>query len=185
VYLLAPEIQKQNYFGARHTLNKKWWTGTTGISPLDDIIKNKIVKYAYTHHIERLMYLGAFMLMLGVAPSQVYNIFMEWTIDAYDWVMVPNIYGMSQFADGGRVMKRPYFSSSNYILKMSNYKRGTWCADWDAVYYAFLNRHRAKFAKNYFYAGQIHNWTSKTATQRATIRTRAAQICTMLTSTKK
>lgn len=185
VYLLAPEIQKQNYFGAHRKLNKKWWTGTTGIAPIDDIIKNKIIKYAYTHHIERLMYLGAFMLMLGVAPLQVYNIFMEWTIDAYDWVMIPNIYGMSQFADGGRVMKRPYFSSSNYILKMSNYKRGTWCAEWDAIYYAFLSRHRSIFAKNYFYAGQIHNWTSKTATQRQDIQKRAAQIAASLTSIKK
>lgn len=171
VYLLRPQIANTNFFKARHKLNiRKWWTGATDIAPIDDIIRNKICKYAYAHHIERLMYLGAFMMMIGTAPTAVYQIFMEWTIDAYEWVMVPNIYGMSQFADGGQVMRRPYFSSSNYILKMSNYKRGPWCEQWDAVYYTFLERNKKFFAKNYFYAGQIANWTKKTAAQKAEIR---------------
>jgi deoxyribodipyrimidine photolyase-related protein len=125
IYILKPEINKLNFFGGTRRLNmEKWWMGTTGIMPIDDIIKNKIVKYAYVHHIERLMYLGAFMMMLGVRPNDIYKIFMEWTIDAYEWVMVPNIYGMSQFADGGKVMRRPYLSSSNYIIKMSDYGTG-------------------------------------------------------------
>ena len=49
---------------------------------------------------------------------------MEFYIDAYDWVMVPNVYGMSQFADGGLMSTKPYISGSNYILKMSDYKKG-------------------------------------------------------------
>jgi deoxyribodipyrimidine photolyase-related protein len=184
IYLLKPDIAKQNFFKARRHLNvKKWWTGTTGIDPLDDIIQNKIVKYAYAHHIERLMYLGAFMMMLDITPKAVYQIFMEWTIDAYEWVMVPNIYGMSQFADGGQVMRRPYFSSSNYIRNMSNYKRGEWCGKWDAVYYAFLDRHKKFFAKNYFYAGQIVNWNNKTPTEKATMRQLASELAKKITST--
>jgi deoxyribodipyrimidine photolyase-like uncharacterized protein len=90
------------------------------------------------------MLLGNFMLICQIKPKDIYRIFMEWTIDSYDWVMVPNVYGMTQFADGGLMMTRPYFSSSNYILKMSNYKKSTkadnkWWDIWDAIYYDFIN----------------------------------------------
>jgi deoxyribodipyrimidine photolyase-related protein len=155
IYLLYPEISKKNFFKNTRKLNEKWWLGTTGIDPIDDIIKNKIVKYAYTHHIERLMYLGAFMLILCVHPDEVFRIFMEWTIDAYEWVMIPNIYGMSQFADGGYVMHRPYLSSSNYVLKMSNYKKSDWCDKWTSLYYNFLLKNNKFFSKSYSYAGQF------------------------------
>jgi deoxyribodipyrimidine photolyase-related protein len=93
--------------------------------------------------------------MSQIDPKEVYRYFMEWSIDAYEWVMVPNIFGMSQYADGGIMMKRPYFSSSNYILKMSNYKRGEWCAVWDAAYYEFLKKNKAFFKNNYFYANSL------------------------------
>lgn len=171
IYILAPEIQNKNFFKNTKKLSDKWWGSRTnerketshnsisnngiGIEPIDDIIQNKIIKYAYAHHIERLMYLGSYMLMSGIHPKEVYRIFMEWTIDAYEWVMIPNIYGMSQFADGGAMMKRPYISSSNYILKMSNYKRGDWCKKWDDLYYSFLQKHRLFFKKNYFYANSL------------------------------
>ena len=39
---------------------------------------------------------------------------MELFIDGYDWVMVPNVYGMSQFADGG-LMSTKHIISSNYL----------------------------------------------------------------------
>jgi len=90
---------------------------------MDEMIK-KCEKYAYLHHIERLMYVGNFMLLARVNPNEAYRWFMEYFIDSYDWVMVPNVYGMTQFADGGIMMTRPYFSSSNYIQKMSNFKKG-------------------------------------------------------------
>jgi deoxyribodipyrimidine photolyase-related protein len=73
---------------------------------------------------------------------------MELYIDAYDWVMVPNVYGMSQFADGGLMSTKPYISSSNYVKKMSNYKKGDWEQTWDALYWRFINKHRETFAKN-------------------------------------
>mgnify|MGYP001363089048 FL=1 len=73
---------------------------------------------------------------------------MEFFIDAYDWVMVPNVYGMSQFSDGGLLATKPYISGSNYILKMSDYKRGDWCKVWDALYWRFINKNRLFFKKN-------------------------------------
>ncbi|MDZ4150809.1 MAG: hypothetical protein U1E01_06960, partial [Methylicorpusculum sp.] len=73
--------------------------------------------------------------------------FMELFIDSYDWVMVPNVYGMSQYADGGLMTTKPYFSSSNYILKMSNYKKGDWSDLWDALYWHFIVKKGTIFEK--------------------------------------
>ena len=73
---------------------------------------------------------------------------MELFIDAYDWVMVPNIYGMSQFSDSGLMSTKPYISGSNYILKMSNYKKDNWCFKWDALYWNFIDTKRDFFLKN-------------------------------------
>lgn len=74
--------------------------------------------------------------------------FMELFIDAYDWVMVPNVYGMSQYAAGGLMSTKPYISSSNYILKMSDHKKGQWCEIWDALYWCFIEKHRENFLAN-------------------------------------
>jgi deoxyribodipyrimidine photolyase-related protein len=73
---------------------------------------------------------------------------MEMFVDSYDWVMVPNVYGMSQFADGGLLATKPYISGSNYILKMSDYKKGDWCPIWDSLYWGFVDRNREFFRKN-------------------------------------
>ncbi|ADO67182.1 putative photolyase [Cafeteria roenbergensis virus] len=167
VYLIYLEegdkIKQMNFLNHTNKLSNKWWEGNTGILPLDDIIK-KIVNYAYAHHIERLMYLGNFLLISQVDPNEVYRIFMEWTIDSYDWVMVPNVYGMSQFSDGGLMMSRTYFSSSNYIQKMSNYKKSAnleWWKIWDALYYNFINKHQKILKKNYATSRQVAHWTKK------------------------
>jgi deoxyribodipyrimidine photolyase-related protein len=73
---------------------------------------------------------------------------MEMFVDAYDWVMVPNVYGMSQYADGGLMTTKPYVSGSNYILKMSDFTKGEWCEIWDALYWRFLYVNREAFIKN-------------------------------------
>lgn len=73
---------------------------------------------------------------------------MELFIDAYDWVMVPNVYGMSLFADGGLMSTKPYISSSNYIKKMSDYKNGDWQTTWDGLFWNFMDKHRAFFKSN-------------------------------------
>ena len=73
---------------------------------------------------------------------------MELFIDAYDWVMFPNIYGMSLHADVVLMTTKPYISGSNYILKMSNYKKDSWCEIWDALYWDFIDKERVFFKKN-------------------------------------
>ena len=126
---------------------KSFYNGTTGIEPFDDSIK-KITKTGYIHHIERLMIVGNLMLLCEIDPDEVYRWFMELSIDSYDWVMVPNVYGMSQFADGGLMSTKPYISGSSYILKMSDYKKGGWCSVWDALFWNFINNHKVFFKKN-------------------------------------
>ena len=139
--------RNQNYWGSTKKIPSSFYDGTTGIYPVDETIKNTI-KYAYCHHIERLMVIGNIMCLLRYNPNDVYKWFMELFIDAYDWVMVPNIYGMSSYADGGLMTTKPYISGSNYILKMSNYKKGEWCNVWDALFWDFIDQEREFFNKN-------------------------------------
>ena len=117
-----------------------FYQGTTGIPPIDDAIK-RALNTGYCHHIERLMLLGNMMLLCGFHPTRIYTWFMELFVDAYDWVMVPNVYGMSQFADGGIFTTKPYLSGSNYVRKMSDYKPGEWCGIWDGLFWSFIHRH--------------------------------------------
>ena len=141
------EERTKNFWNFNRGIPKSFYDATTGIEPVDDTI-NKINSSGYANHIERLMIIGNFMLLCEFNPDQVYRWFMELFIDSYDWVMVPNVYGMSQFADGGLMSTKPYISSSNYILKMSNYKKGNWCEIWDALFWNFMNNHRQFFLKN-------------------------------------
>ncbi|MGB5318272.1 cryptochrome/photolyase family protein [Eudoraea sp.] len=136
-----------NFWGFSKKIPASFYTGNTGIDPLDHTIK-KVLKTGYCNHIERLMVLGNFMLLCEFDPDEVYQWFMELFIDAYDWVMVPNIYGMSQFSDGGLMATKPYISGSNYLMKMSNYKKGEWQEVWDGLFWNFMDKHRAFFTKN-------------------------------------
>jgi deoxyribodipyrimidine photolyase-related protein len=136
-----------NYWKFTRKIPPCFWNGTTGISPIDNTIQ-KILKTGYCHHIERLMVLGNFMLLCEFDPDEVYRWFMEMFIDAYDWVMVPNVYGMTQFADGGLMTTKPYISGSNYLMKMSDYEKGEWQAIWDGLFWRFMHEHRNFFLKN-------------------------------------
>lgn len=141
------EERTKNFFGHSRKIPESFWNGTTGIPPIDDAVK-RLNDTAYNHHIERLMVVGNFMALCEFDPDEVYRWFMEMFIDAYDWVMVPNVYGMSQFADGGIMSTKPYISGSNYILKMSNYSKGPWCEIWDGLFWRFIDLHRDFFLKN-------------------------------------
>jgi deoxyribodipyrimidine photolyase-related protein len=145
--LKGKEERTKNYWGFTRKIPPSFWNGTTGIEPIDDTIK-KVLETGYCHHIERLMVLGNFMLLCEFDPNEVYRWFMELFIDAYDWVMVPNVYGMSQFADGGLMATKPYISGSNYLMKMSDYKKGEWQTIWDGLFWRFMDTHRTFFLQN-------------------------------------
>lgn len=144
----------KNYWGFTRKIPATFWQANTGIAPIDNVIQ-KTLQTGYNHHIERLMVLGNFMLLCEFNPDEVYKWFMEMYIDAYDWVMVPNVYGMTQFADGGLMTTKPYISGSNYLLKMSDYKTTfknvedkKWEAIWDGLFWRFMHVHRQFFVRN-------------------------------------
>lgn len=164
----------QNFWNHKRKIPRSFYDGTTGIPPVDDCIK-KCLKRAYNHHIERLMVLGNFMLLCEFDPNEVYRWFMEMYIDAYDWVMVPNVYGMSQFADGGTFATKPYISSSNYILKMSNYQSGEWQKYWDGLFWNFMDKNRSFFEGNPRLGMLLGNWDKMDGDKKKTHLENAAQ----------
>jgi len=137
----------RNYWGFERKIPEAFYNGTTGIAPVDTVIK-KVLQTGYAHHIERLMVLGNFFLLCEFHPDEVYRWFMELFIDSYDWVMVPNTYGMTQFADGGLMVTKPYISGSNYLMKMGDFAKGPWQEVWDGLFWRFMQVHRDFFLQN-------------------------------------
>ncbi|TKV29097.1 cryptochrome/photolyase family protein [Arthrobacter sp. NamB2] len=145
--LRGREMRTGNTLHLTADLAGGWWTGETGLEPVDSVV-TRILDTAYAHHIERLMVLGNAALLVRARPDSVYEWFMEMFIDAYDWVMVPNVYALSQYAAGTMITTKPYVSGSNYIKKMSDFKDGPWRFSWDALYWEFIGDHRELFARN-------------------------------------
>ncbi|MEM1409477.1 MAG: cryptochrome/photolyase family protein, partial [Pseudomonadota bacterium] len=144
---LGVKMRTTNYWKHTRSIPESFWTGETGITPIDDAIK-RTLKTGYCHHIERLMLLGGFMFLCEFDPDEIYRWFMEMFVDAYDWVMVTNVYAMSQNADGGLITTKPYFSGSSYVKKMSNHKPGDWCEIWDGLYWRWIIQHADELEKN-------------------------------------
>jgi deoxyribodipyrimidine photolyase-related protein len=151
------EIRNGNYWKFDRPLPASFYDGTTGIPPIDRVIR-QLLDDGYCHHIERLMVLGNFMLLCRIRPDDVFRWFMEMFVDSYDWVMVPNVYGMSQFADGGTFTTKPYISGSNYLLKMSDEPKGPWCQVWDGLFWTFIGDHTPFFLKNPRLSMMARNW---------------------------
>ena len=148
IYQEKGEFQKtSNFWKHKNKLSKSWYDGTTGIAPLDDCI-NTTIKDGYHHHIPRLMVISNIMNMCEVDPNEIYKWFMEMYIDSSEWVMIPNVYGMATYSDGGLMSTKPYTCGSNYLLKMSNYKKGEWCDVVDGLYWRFTEKHRSFYEKN-------------------------------------
>lgn len=166
------ELSKGNFFNNNNKLTKNWYDNSKqkiGIDIIDDLIQ-KTLKYGYLHHIERLMYIGNIMVLLEIEPKDVFKWFQSMFLDSYHVFMYPNVYGMSQHSSGPIMMRKPYFSSSNYIVKMSNYtkhknkynkivngnKELEWFEFWDKLYYQFLRKHKNKLKKIYAFAPIIN-----------------------------
>jgi deoxyribodipyrimidine photolyase-related protein len=146
------DVRTKNFFNHDRDLPESFWQADTDFPPVNQVIK-KTKKTGYAHHIERLMVMANIMTLLEIDPDQVYAWFMEMFIDAYDWVMVPNVFSMGIFADGGVMATKPYVSSSNYLTKMSDWNRDKdnpehWSYQWDALYWRFLDKHRDFLATN-------------------------------------
>lgn len=167
VYVQAGRKQRTtNYWKFNRKIPESFWIGQTGIIPVDHVIQ-KLVKTGYSHHIERLMILGNFMLLCEFDPDEVHRWFMTLYIDAYDWVMVPNVYGMTQFADGGLMTTKPYISGSNYVMKMGRWGKGDWQSIWDGLFWRFLSKHRSFFTQNPRLGMLVGTWDKMDALKQA------------------
>lgn len=120
----------------------------------------------WVHHIPRLMVLGNWALQRGYSPRELTDWFARCFVDGYDWVMVANVVGMSQHADGGAMATKPYASGGAYIDRMSDYckpcrydpkkRRGEDACPFTAGYWYFLDRNRERLAGNFRMAQPLH-----------------------------
>jgi deoxyribodipyrimidine photolyase-related protein len=94
------------------------------------------------------MVLGNLMTLCEIRPDRAHRWFMEMYIDSSEWVMGPNVYGMGLFSDGGIFATKPYICGSNYLLKMSDYRKGDWCDIVDGLYWRFIDKHSDFFSGN-------------------------------------
>lgn len=114
----------------------------TTIPPHIELLLERYRKYGYLTHIERLLFIGSYLLINEIHHRDIYNWYNSFA-DAYEWVMIPNVYGMLLYSN--QMMSRPYIVSSNYIIKMSNIKRNNWSEEYDKLYWIFVKRHKLKF----------------------------------------
>jgi len=124
IYLTKPEMISENYFGFHKQLEDWWYTADCLKEDLPPPVLSAlrtVHTYGYNHHIERLMVLGNWFLLNEYDPKSVYRWFLSMYVDAYEWVMVPNVMGMSQYADGGKTATKPYISGGNYLQKMGHW----------------------------------------------------------------
>lgn len=140
-----PAVQRT--FPHHRRLTPAWEKAATGLPPVDRSLA-RARDHGWCHHIERLMVIGAVMFMCEVDPEEVYRYFMEMFVDASEWVMGPNVFGMSQCASAGAFATKPYFSGSAYIRRMSGEPAGPWCDVWDGLYWRTIARNREFFAQN-------------------------------------
>jgi deoxyribodipyrimidine photolyase-related protein len=186
---LMPEYRQRNALGADLPLPQFYWTGQTDMACLREALAH-VRDTGYAHHILRLMVLGNFALIAGFDPIETNDWFWAMFVDAYDWVMVPNVIGMALHADGGFVGTKPYCASANYINKMSNY-----CAacrydhkalvtddacPFNALYWDFLARNEARFAHNTRMAIAIRAWQARPPAWRDGVRAKAARTIALL-----
>ncbi|MDJ0805268.1 MAG: cryptochrome/photolyase family protein [Gammaproteobacteria bacterium] len=180
-----PDYLAVNSLDAHQALPTFFWTGKTDMLCLAETI-GQTLEYGYAHHIQRLMITGLFALLLGVEPRQVHAWYLAVYVDAVEWVELPNVLGMSQFADGGLIASKPYAASGKYIQRMSNYceqcpydpneATGELACPFTTLYWDFLMRHEARFKDHPRAALQWRNLSRLDEGRRALIRKQAGTL---------
>ncbi len=180
-----PSYRERNALGATMPLPRFYRTGATSMFCLADVLGG-VIETGYAHHIARLMILGNFALIAGCEPKETNDWFWSMFIDAYDWVMEPNVIGMTLHADGGEVGTKPYAASANYINTMSDYCGRCWydpkqtvgerACPFNALYWDFIDRNTPRFARNGRMAVIVRAWQRREPSVAAAIRSRAADV---------
>jgi deoxyribodipyrimidine photolyase-related protein len=156
-WTLMPEYADRNALQATRPLPAFYWTGDTAMTCLREAVAST-ARYAYSHHIQRLMVTGNFALLAGVAPREIERWYLAVYADAFEWVEMPNTLGMAVFADGGQMASKPYAASGAYIDRMSDFcsgcaydvkqKTGPKACPFNYLYWAFLIRQKDRLSGN-------------------------------------
>ena len=180
-----PDYLERNALDAQEDLPAWYWTGATDMACLRDALAQTL-SHGYANHIQRLMVTGLYALMLGVQPKQVHAWYLAVYVDAVEWVELPNVLGMSQYADGGVMGSKPYIATGKYIQRMSPHckgcrydpaqRSGDDACPFTTLYWSFLMRHEAVMAKNPRMALQVKNVARLTEVQKQAVHERAAAI---------
>ena len=188
-WLKMPDYADLNFFEAKRDLPEFYWSGETKMLCLAQAV-DATKKYAYAHHIQRLMVLGNFALLAGLSPEQVNEWFLIVYADAYEWVELPNVSGMVLFADGGYLASKPYAAGGAYINRMSNYckhchykvsqKNGKTACPFNYLYWDFLIRNRTKLKDNARLGMMYRSLDRMDASKIAAVQNDADRFLTML-----
>lgn len=183
-----PGLRAANVLGHEASLPAFYWTGETRMRCVGEAVR-QVVATGHTHHIQRLMVLGSFSLLAGVEPGAVNDWFLEMYVDAFDWVVTPNVIGMSQFATGGTFTSKPYVSGGAYIDRMSDHcdrcpydprlSTGPDACPFTTLYWDFVDRHAERFRANPRMATIVAAWRRRDEAARSAIRVRAAEVRAM------
>jgi deoxyribodipyrimidine photolyase-related protein len=182
-WLKGPEYVRSNALNATRPLPSLYWSGETDMLCMAEAI-GQTKEEAYAHHIQRLMVTGNFALLAGIDPHEVHEWYLAVYADAFEWVEAPNTIGMSQFADGGVLGSKPYAASGAYIDRMSDYcaacrysvkqRTGPDACPFNALYWDFLVRHRARFEGNPRMAQMYRTYDKFTDNARAALHGQAS-----------
>ena len=179
-----PGFKRVNYFRAQRSLPAYFWNGKTKMNCVHKAVTQSL-EHGYAHHIQRLMITGNFCLITGIDPDEVDAWYLGIYVDAFEWVEITNTRGMSQFADGGIVGTKPYFSSASYINKMGDYckhckyspkeKIGEKACPFNSLYWNFINQHQEKLASSPRMKMMYHVWNKYASDQQEMILTQAEE----------
>ena len=189
-HAMMPEIRSANYFGFTENLPQLFWDAETDLNCLRECIK-PVLEDAYAHHIPRLMVMSNFSNLTQTDPRQLNEWFWFAFIDAYEWVVLPNVLGMSTFADGGVLASKPYIAGGNYINKMSDYcsncmysvkeKTGDTACPFNYLYWNFIDNERETFQQNGRANFMVNTYDKKSAEEKQAIKDSTHKFLTKLT----
>ena len=183
-WTFMPQYLEHNALQATEKLPDFYWDGRTDMECLRQSI-GQTLEYGYAHHIQRLMVTGLYSLLFGVDPMEIHKWYLAIYWDAVEWVELPNVIGMSQFADGGLMASKPYVASGKYISRMSNYCRhcrynpdeavGQNACPFTTMYWDFLMKHEDMLARNPRMIMQVRNLKRLTEERKQAIRKQAME----------
>jgi deoxyribodipyrimidine photolyase-related protein len=183
-WLRGPDYKEMNSLAAQHPLPTFFYTAETQLNCLHHVLKQNL-QLGWNHHIQRLMVIGNFCLVAGINPQEALRWYHEMYVDGYDWVMAPNVLGMSLYADGGFMATKPYASTSAYINRMSNYctgcrydpqkKTGPEACPFNYLYWDFIDRHAERFAANPRMRSIVNGWLERSDAHKELVRASATQ----------